>query len=864
MSKLDRFLKVVTFGKYSSQDLLNTRKGKITTALVNLDGKVVDLEKLGLDQAAGFKAEAKSYRADLTRIENKARAANSWEKFRDACDELKPLKVVARRADQRATALLADVQQIKGDSTAAAAKKANRPLKYDDIKKELQSAQLELAAPRGAVGVDAIYKQMALLQARAQNLEDCRVALKAQLDRYTGDRTAAEFVNSAKAILDADAMGLALTRHINYLKTLAANHPFTEKTLFQAKALELTSGASLLKDAVAQAGDKLPAKTKKLLESAAEKLEARKAKMGERNGNFQVKDIKAVLGPKKKSKGDAEKNIKALLEKKGLAGLDGLPLTSAEINEERLTQLVLEYTLKKANLSDELKKKTGLGDLKNAVKEARVKARNNQNWEPIRKDVRITHGGEQVALKSEIKPASSLGKTFADLKNANGEACGVCSHDVKNYKHATNLASSELTKDGKTLFRGVRHGINASYGIRASGIKKMTDDEVSQMVTDLVPQDQWAKKANKADLAETVKKLKNPTSAEDKAWVARQARAMRKAANANRAKDVATAALLTNPGSMKKLADGKEPIEININSMSLVTPITVGKNPMAKGKADKQEGLMLENQMEAWRDLEGVTELEITQEDGTKKKVKVKINVNSFNFGVNAGVYGNLVGAGMMRGDAWTNSDRHNGPAIQKLLGKKADRTGADKFGGQVGDWVGEQELWLAQTKTGPKKNDPEVVKEVAEVEKKVKVVKQLAMQIGKIWDEAEYKDAGKEPYKIVSRLAVLTHLMGHDAAFNCKSGKDRTGQLDVEAKMLATQIELSPDGLVPDPDHEVDEAEAKNRAEMALNSGSLEMQQYNTGHMGFKLDGVEALDKGYGTSETADTFRGTSKYTSA
>jgi phosphatidylinositol-4,5-bisphosphate 4-phosphatase len=47
------------------------------------------------------------------------------------------------------------------------------------------------------------------------------------------------------------------------------------------------------------------------------------------------------------------------------------------------------------------------------------------------------------------------------------------------------------------------------------------------------------------------------------------------------------------------------------------------------------------------------------------------------------------------------------------------------------------------------------------------------------------WQRAGNEPYKLASRLTALANEVGAVPAFNCKSGKDRTGELDVQVKQL-------------------------------------------------------------------------------
>ena len=101
----------------------------------------------------------------------------------------------------------------------------------------------------------------------------------------------------------------------------------------------------------------------------------------------------------------------------------------------------------------------------------------------------------------------------------------------------------------------------------------------------------------------------------------------------------------------------------------------------------------------------------------------------------------------------------------------------------------------------------------------------------------------------MVSRLALLTHLMEGTPAWNCKSGKDRTGELDAEVKFLAAQIELT--GSVPQPDRARTQEEKAQFFQMAISLGNHEMQQLNTGGMGFKLEGVDALSRQMGTGRS-------------
>ena len=110
------------------------------------------------------------------------------------------------------------------------------------------------------------------------------------------------------------------------------------------------------------------------------------------------------------------------------------------------------------------------------------------------------------------------------------------------------------------------------------------------------------------------------------------------------------------------------------------------------------------------------------------------------------------------------------------------------------------------------------------------------------MWKDGSYREAGNEPYKLASRVALLSHLLGGGTAFNCKSGKDRTGQLDAEVKFLAFQIRTS-NGKVPKPDRKRTNLEKIQFATFIFfDESRRKMQEFNTGYGGSKLMGQPKL----------------------
>ena len=138
-------------------------------------------------------------------------------------------------------------------------------------------------------------------------------------------------------------------------------------------------------------------------------------------------------------------------------------------------------------------------------------------------------------------------------------------------------------------------------------------------------------------------------------------------------------------------------------------------------------------------------------------------------------------------------------------------------------------------------------------------MVAALRSQIIDLWENEGFKKTGEDPYRLPARLAMLGHLMGMMPLFNCKSGKDRTGQMDVACKALALQM-YERGGRLPPLDKPRTSMDEHIFQQVAINGGNLEMQRMNTGLAGFKTSGVEGLDRLF--SESArEVHRGLSHY---
>ncbi len=215
--------------------------------------------------------------------------------------------------------------------------------------------------------------------------------------------------------------------------------------------------------------------------------------------------------------------------------------------------------------------------------------------------------------------------------------------------------------------------------------------------------------------------------------------------------------------------------------------------------------------------------------DGQERAVKVRPQVLTFNFGVNTGAQGGL--QGLIGG--WGTSDRYNREAMTLLFGD-------DMFGGMVATYLARSDISARDRQN----------------------VQALRYEIHALWATRGYRMSGADPYRLPARLAMLGHIMGMMPLFNCKSGKDRTGQMDVACKTLALQMHEN-GGLLPPFDAPRSRMDQQIFQQVAINGGNLEMQRLNTGLAGFKTKGVDGLDALF-TDEAREIHRGLSSYVKA
>ena len=314
----------------------------------------------------------------------------------------------------------------------------------------------------------------------------------------------------------------------------------------------------------------------------------------------------------------------------------------------------------------------------------------------------------------------------------------------------------------------------------------------------------------------------------------------RRVANKNRALEVVKSAFTNDPNLLQRaLSTPDQPVNLTISSLSLLTP------DIFRG-GDGNERLMLRGQAQAWEDVSGIQTFRIRNPHGQWVNVNVNVQPVVFNFGVNQGGvsgFGPISSDGSMGGSSmlgWGMADEMNQQGLETLLGQNLDPTTAP--GGIVG-----QEILRLQNGT-------------PQEQQRAIHLRTLSDQIRTMWQDQSHRRDEGEAYKMVSRLALLSHMAGIKVAFNCKSGKDRTGNLDTEVKFLAAYIAVN--NAVPPLGTPLTPLAQTYLRNLSKESGSRYLQLLNTGVEGYKLHGVPSIPTRIGGPVAYSDFLGASDAT--
>lgn len=287
---------------------------------------------------------------------------------------------------------------------------------------------------------------------------------------------------------------------------------------------------------------------------------------------------------------------------------------------------------------------------------------------------------------------------------------------------------------------------------------------------------------------------------------------LRTRSNVQRARETVMAAWLAahpNP------PNGPVSEDINLTSVSLLSP-DFYRNTKKYGTKD-DERRMLEEQTKAW---ELVQQFGVTFTYGGQT-ITLRPQILTFNFGVNAGAVRYSGPIGLAGG--WEVSRPMNKKAFAALDA-------------------------AVQTFVNTPSADPAVLH-------RQKYVRILLAQLKDILDKGDESSDHNDAYKAAARVSVLTHLLGWTPCWNCKSGKDRTGEMDVECKFLATLI--AKDLAIPLPGMKLNAEQQGLFRAIAFEGGNFEVQKLNTGFAGYKTEHVHSIPERLGGADYRTFHKG-------
>lgn len=489
-------------------------------------------------------------------------------------------------------------------------------------------------------------------------------------------------------------------------------------------------------------------------------------------------------------------NIKSELK----AALKNLDLTTATVKDiqtavnKNSPQIYSEVISKMADIEKVLKNRDLSQKLNYDNCYILAINKDKNSWKTLSKDITIKgKNGKPLQASLTSVPASEMG-IFTNLKHGGG----ISSSD-SNIEHASNLWKTEAKtagKDGKVLFSAIRHR-------NTRGTEMATKEVILAAAVE-----QYGAKA----LQESPK---------NKVW------------------------------------------EVKMGNIQLMSP---PKKPLSKVlfSSDKNKAAQQTKAFENFFDK--TIDMPILDANGEEKTVKLKLKNSSFlfNFGSNSMHYN--YGGAMVK-----SSYDQNKKSFEKLFGKdilksleesfefynkrskmkseEKDYILQHEFVNQMDKSSGEVGKYLDELKEEKKKH-PENSKEI---DLKTKKIINLSKQILDLWLSTHGRGIKSNPAAIQTRLAALLYLIGYPITFNCKSGKDRTGEVAAEINDLVMTMEAN-DGEAPDPYKKMTKKEKVQASEVYDATQSDEIASSNTGFRGLKV--------GYkNTTSRMGKMKGSSKF---
>ena len=537
-----------------------------------------------------------------------------------------------------------------------------------------------------------------------------------------------------------------------------------------------------------------------------------------------------------------------------------LPLSHDVLSQKEITRAFIEYTLEQYSGGREPLPPPELMDFifdvaqVRALEGAPIAAVNEIVAFPAADSVQANDASNHDAqFQVGAQPAGRFIANYFPNRYPDWMSIPIAADGIQ-WQHVPNLAVTNMSTtqdDGvRHLTLGLRHGALDPTGITPETLKLMPPDDLLVMLKTLYIPERLAGPNGRAGITaeQVADEVARATLPGSRAGLEQLAGRIRDQSARVMAQELAVSALALDRQNMDRALDGQT-VNLDLDAIGMMTP------------KDSARRSMIERQAAALRSLEGQPMiLKVRDTRGSTdeiKEVRVNIRVRNYNFAVDregvtparGGRFRRWVGK-LRRRAGWRFVAAGNNAALTGMIGP----SGGKQLGGACGthlnilrneiqrlereEFVLDADLGELRTQqSGPqdeakiagKQNDlASVQAELAMLHKEESRVRTLGEQIKDIWTSKRYRDEGNEPFKMVSRITLLSHLLGRTPLMSCQDGVGRTGYLDAEVKYLTGYGELH--GTYPEVDTPPTIESQLTRGEILLKGGGLEMERVNRG----------------------------------
>ena len=279
---------------------------------------------------------------------------------------------------------------------------------------------------------------------------------------------------------------------------------------------------------------------------------------------------------------------------------DGTPFTSPPLDELQLSRIAYGRILREILLRDALTKTTGSQsaplkefDLQyqKALDEIRC-----QGWQPIVSNFPDEVNGKHVQVTSEITAVTDPQSKKATL--ADNRIQGL----TPALAHTSASVTSQDAAGAKLAFSGLRHGIVDAYEISKFGeVRLLVSNERKQLLADTASTRKFLLREKRFG---SLARVSASLIGEERFYFRTAAgrNILRKAANLNMAKQLVVEVVNNNPHLLKQADQNSGVIDLEIDSISLVTPDYIRKHlNFLKEKGHHSERKHLQEQTEVFR-----------------------------------------------------------------------------------------------------------------------------------------------------------------------------------------------------------------------------------------------------------------------